>query len=73
MVALGTRGRVDVDHSSVLFSTLLGTAWEWGCRAEMEQPLAGVKWTSSYSWGLQSHISLEQGSEAKVFGDLWNR
>lgn len=29
--------------------TQLGTAWEWGRRAETEQPLAGVNWTSFYA------------------------
>lgn len=59
VVTVRRGGRVEVDPASVLFSTFLGTVWEWGCRAEVGQPLLGVNWTSFYASGLQCNISLE--------------
>lgn len=60
-------------HSNVLFSTLLGTAWERGCRAEREQLLALCQPDQLSCIGPPCNIAPEQDSEAKKFGHLWSR
>lgn len=52
--------RVEVDHSSVLFSTLLRKAWEWG-----EQPFAWHQPDHPLYLEPQCNISFKQGSEAE--------